>query len=166
MWSFAEIFEKLLSFIIVLYCFTSQKIYNCYNYFVSEKILRWIKTTEYILRVIIITCNDPVMRRQIVRHQNREDTHFMVTKWQSPHDGACDHGHCHGWSPVISYVHQINDNESNCCEVWSLGEIQYTRDKIKFLRCAICPLLYKYKCCQGQTFTTCILLRLKSFLHF
>ena len=28
--------------------------------------------------IFIITCNDPVIRRQIVRHQNREDTYFMV----------------------------------------------------------------------------------------
>ena len=36
--------------------------------------------------------------------------------------------------------------------MFGVWEKYNTRDKIKFLRCAICPLLYKYKCCQGQTF--------------
>ena len=66
------------------------------------------------------------------------------------------------WSPQ---VHQINDNESNCCarfvvwEKYNILEIRLNSWDAQFVLCCI-----NINAAKGKHFTTCISLRPKSFL--
>ena len=101
--------------------------------------------------IFIITCNDPVIRRQIVRHQNREDTYFMVASDNLLMMVIVTGGPPAPGLPCLSSIRFV------ITRVIALGLKVgiYTILEIRldaFLGCAICLLLYKYKCCRGQSF--------------
>ena len=109
--------------------------------------------------IFIITCNDPVIRRQIVRHQNREDTYFMVASDNLLMMVIVTGGPPAPGLPCLSSISFVITRVialGLMVGIYTILEIRLHSWDAQFVYCCI-----NINAAEGSHFTACILLRLK-----
>ena len=101
--------------------------------------------------IFIITCNDLVIRRQIVRHQNREDTYFMVASDNLLMMVIVTGGPLVPGLPCLSSIRLMITRVIALglkVGIYTILEIRLHSWDAQFVYCCI----NIYKCCQGHSF--------------